>query len=230
MVTVIDEAPDAVTLRLRLGDATGFLPGQYYNVRLAVPGRARPVQRAYSVGSSPAPDPSVIELGIREVPGGLLSPLLVSLRVGERLPVRGPYGRFTWDGRDGGPVLLVGAGSGMVPLMAMIRHAAQRGRRDPVVLVCSASTYPHAFYRDELARLAARHSWLRVVHCITRDPREPRAHYHRRVDKTVLSESLDGIHPHAAYLCGAPAMVESTAEALVGLGVAPGAIWTEKYD
>jgi ferredoxin-NADP reductase len=230
VVAVIDEAPDAVTLRLQLGDATGFLPGQYYNVRLAVPGRTRPVQRAYSVGSSPAPDPSVIDLGIREVPGGLLSPLLVGLRVGEHLSVRGPYGRFTWDGRDGRPVLLVGAGSGMVPLMSMLRHAAHRGRSDPVVLICSAITYSHAFYRDELAGLAARHSWLRVVHCITRDAGELLAHYHRRVDEVVLSESLGGITPHAAYLCGAPAMVEATTEALVGLGVAPGAIWMEKYD
>ncbi len=230
MAEVIDEAPDAVTLRLRLADAAGFLPGQYYNVRLAVPGRPRPVQRAYSVGSSPVPDPSMIDLGIREVPGGLLSPLLVGLRAGDRLSVRGPYGRFTWDGRDGGPVLLVGAGSGMVPLMSMVRHAAQRGRGDPVVLVCSAITYCHAFYREELAALVARHPWLRVVHCITRDPAEPRAHYHRRVDSTVLSESLDGNHPVAAYLCGPPAMVESVAAALVGLGVAPETIWKEKYD
>jgi ferredoxin-NADP reductase len=230
VAAVIDEAPDAITLRLRLGEATGFLPGQYYNVRLAVPGRQRPVQRAYSVGSSPVPDPSVIDLGIREVPGGLLSPPLVGLRVGERLSVRGPYGRFTWDGRDAGPVLLVGAGSGMVPLMSMVRHGAQRGRRDPVVLVCSAITYSHALYRDELAGLASRHPWLQVVHCITRDPAEQRAHYHRRVDSTVLSESLEGNHVVAAYLCGPPAMVETTAEALVGLGLAPGAIWTEKYD
>jgi len=230
VAAVIDEAPDAVTLRLRLDGATGFLPGQYYNVRLAVPGRMRPVQRAYSVGSSPVPDPSVIDLGIREVPGGLISPLLVGLRVGERLPVRGPYGHFTWDGRDSGPVLLVGAGSGMVPLMSMVRYAAERGRHDPVVLVCSSITYSHAFYREELATLAAHHSWLRVVHCITRDPGEPRADYHRRIDKIVLSESMGGSRPHAAYLCGPPAMVDSTAEALVGLGVAPEAIWTEKYD
>ena len=230
MTAVIDEAPDAVTLRLRLADAAGFLPGQYYNVRLAVPGRPRPVQRAYSIGSSPAPDPSLIDLGVREVPGGLLSPRLVSLRAGERLSVRGPYGRFTWDGRDAGPVLLVGAGSGMVPLMSMLRHAAHRGRRDPVVAVCSAVTYSHAFYRDELAELASGHSWLRVVHCITRDPAEPRAHYHRRVDRTVLSESLEGIHPSAAYLCGSPAMVESVAAALVDLDVAPEVIETEKYD
>jgi ferredoxin-NADP reductase len=230
VVAVIEETPDAVTLRLRLGEATGFLPGQYYNVRLAVPGRPRPVQRAYSVGSSPVPDPSMIDLGIREVPGGLLSPLLVGLRAGERLSVRGPYGCFTWNGGDAGPVLLVGAGSGMVPLMSMVRHAAQRGRRDPVVLVCSAITYSHAFYRDELAGLAARHSWLQVVHCITRDSSEPRAHYHRRVDEVVLSESLEGINPHAAYLCGPPAMVEATAEALVGLGLEPEAIRMEKYD
>jgi ferredoxin-NADP reductase len=230
VAAVIDETPDAVTLRLRLGEATGFLPGQYYNVRLAVPGRPRPVQRAYSVGSSPVPDPSVIDLGIREVPGGLLSPVLVGLRVGERLSVRGPYGRFTWDGCDAGPVLLVGGGSGMVPLMSMVRHGAQRGRGDPVVLVCSAATYSHTFYREELAGLASRHPWLQVVHCITRDPSEPRARYHRRVDKTVLSESLEGIHPHAAYLCGPPAMVEAVTAHLVGLGLAPEAIWTEKYD
>ena len=227
---MIDEAPDAVTLRLRLGDAAGFLPGQYYNVRLAVPGRPRPVQRAYSIGSSPAPDPSVIDLGVREVPGGLLSPRLVSLRPGEPLDVRGPYGRFTWDGSDTGPVLLVGAGSGMVPLMSMVRHAAYRGRQDPVVAVCSAITYSHAFYRDELTVLTSGHPWLRVVHCITRDPTEARAHYHRRVDRTVLWESLEGIHPSAAYLCGSPAMVESVAAALVDLGVAPDAIGTEKYD
>jgi ferredoxin-NADP reductase len=104
VTAVIDETPGAVSLRLRPGEATGFLPGH-------------------------------------------------------------PYGRFTWDGRDAGPVLLVGAGSGTVPLMSMIRHAAQRGGGDPVVLVCSAITYSHAFYRAELARLASRHPWLRVVHC-----------------------------------------------------------------
>ncbi len=230
MTAVITEAPDAITLRLKLDVARDFLPGQYYNVRRTPPGRPRPVQRAYSVGSSPVPDPSVIDLGIREVPGGLLSPMLVDLRVGDMLSVRGPYGRFTWDGRDTGPVVLVGAGSGLVPLMSMIRHAARRGRRDPVVLVCSAITYSHAFYRDELAELVSRHSWLRVVHCITRDPDEHRANYHRRVDTTVLAQSLEGINPHAAYLCGSPAMVESTTEALTELGLAREMIRSEKYD
>lgn len=230
VAAVLDEAPDAVTLRFQLERPGGFLPGQYYNVRLALPGRERPVQRAYSVGSSPAPDPSLIDLGIREVPGGLLSPLLVRLDAGRRLSVRGPYGRFTWNGRDEGPALLVGAGSGLVPLMSMVRHAAYQGRQDPVWLICSAVTYQHAFYRDELADLAGEHRWLRLVHCITRDPNERRAHYHRRVDAAVLAETLEAARPCQTYLCGPPAMVESVAAALHLLGVDRHSIATEKYD
>ena len=170
VIEVVEEAPDAVTLRLRLLRTGGFLPGQYYNVRLGVPGRSRPIQRAYSVGSSPLPDPTVIDLGVREVPDGLISPRLVrDLRVGQRLEVRGPSGRFTWTGEDGRPVLLVGAGSGLVPLMAMVRYAVVVGRALPLCLVCSAVTYQHALYREELADLSARYEWLRVVHCVTRD-------------------------------------------------------------
>ena len=74
VIEVLEEAPDAVTLRLRLDETAGFLPGQYYNVRLGVLEDSRTVQRAYSVGSSPLPDPSVIDLGVREVPGGFISP------------------------------------------------------------------------------------------------------------------------------------------------------------
>lgn len=230
MVEVIEEAPDAVTLRLHLSGQGGFLPGQYYNVRLNLPGQPRPIQRAYSVGSSPVPDPSLIDLGVREVPGGLLSPPLAAKRVGERLDVRGPYGKFTWDGENTGPVVLVGAGSGMVPLMSMLRRASARARHDPVIVICSSITYAHAFYRDELAELASRHHWLQLTHCVTRNPSEPRARYHQRIDRRVLSSCLGDVTPRAAYLCGPPAMVESVAEALADLGVAPEATWKEKYD
>jgi len=231
VVEVIDEAPDAVTLRLQLAETSGFLAGQYYNVRLGVPGRPRPVQRAYSVGSSPAPDASVIDLGVRAVPGGLVSPRLVGdLSAGQYLCVRGPYGRFTWTRDDPGAVLLVGAGSGLVPLMSMLRYAVVSGRTEPVWLVCSATTYDHAFYREELALLAASEPWLGVTHCVTRNPTEPRATYHRRVDREVLAEVLGGALPARAYLCGPPAMVDAVAAALGEFGVDPGAVFTEKYD
>ena len=232
MVEILVEAPDAVTLRLELVDCVdGFLPGQYYNVRFDVPGRSRPVQRAYSVGSSPVPDPSTIDLGVREVPGGLISPRLVrDRRVGQHLEVRGPAGRFTWTGQDDQPVLLVGAGSGVVPLMAMIRYAVAVGREIPMCMVCSAITYEHALYREELTRLSSEHDWLQVIHCVTRDTTEPRANYHRRIDREMLAELFDGHVPPQGYVCGPPVMVTGVEDALIDLGVDPTRIHSEKYD
>jgi ferredoxin-NADP reductase len=228
---IIEEAPDAVTLRLGLARSVEFLPGQYYNVRLSIPGHPRPVQRAYSIGSSPLPNPSIIDLGVREVPDGMISPRLVrELRVGEEIEVRGPSGRFTWTGDDGRAVLLVGAGSGLVPLVAMIRYAVAARLEVPICLVCSASTYAHALYRDELSRLAAQHGWLEVVHCITRDGAEPRASYHRRIDQDLLADVLDGHIPPQAFLCGPPEMVDVAAAALINLGSDPEGIRSEKYD
>ena len=231
VVGVLEEAPDAVTLRLRLDEGEPFLPGQYYNVRLPVPGRERPVQRAYSIGSSPLPDPALIDIGVRELPGGLISPRLVKdLPVGSHLAMRGPAGRFTWTGSPD-PVLLVGAGSGLVPLMSMVRFAVFTARKSPMWLVCSAITYDHAFYRGELDRLASEQPWLRVIHCVTRDADEHRASYRRRIDASILAEVLDGERPASAYLCGPPAMVEQVAADLSAtLRMSPEVIHTEKYD
>jgi len=231
VLDIIEEAPDAITLRLRLEESTGFLPGQYYNVRLTVPGRSGPVQRAYSVGSSPVPDPSIIDLGVREVPGGLVSPRLVGdLAEGDRVEVRGPVGRFTWTTEDGGPVLLVGAGSGVVPLMSMIRYAVAADLDIPMRLVCSSSNFDYAFYHRDLVDLAERLSWLKVVHTFTRDPFDPRASHHRRIDQTMVAEAVAEQFPGRAYICGPPTMVEDVQKWLTELGVNPAAVLVEKYD
>ncbi|MGH9065149.1 MAG: FAD-binding oxidoreductase [Acidimicrobiales bacterium] len=228
---LIVEAPDAVTLRLRLERPSGFLPGQYYNLRLAVPGRPRPVQRAYSVGSSPFPEPSVIDLGVKEVGEGLVSPRLVrDVSPGESLEVRGPAGRFCWTEEDGGPLLLVGVGSGVVPLMAIIRYGASRGLDVPMALLCSASDFDHALYHEDLARLAETCPWLEVLHSFTRDPGDPRAAHHRRIDAAMLEDALGVGGPRLAYLCGPPAMVDDVTGWLVELGLDPTQIRTEKYD
>ncbi|PZS22822.1 MAG: oxidoreductase [Acidimicrobiales bacterium] len=231
VIEVIDQTPDAVTLRLRLPEPTEFLPGQYYNVRLAAAGRTRPVQRSYSVSSSPFPDASVIDLGIREIPDGLVSPRLVrGLSSGDRVDVRGPAGRFTWTEADGGPLLLVGAGSGVVPLVSIVRYAAASALTIPMRLVCSSVNFESALYREDLARLADSCGWLEVVQSFTRDPDDLRAGHHRRVDRAMLAEALDGQFPRWVYLCGPPLMVEATGNWLVDLGVDPGAIRCEKYD
>jgi len=114
-----------VTLRLQLSKTSGFVAGQYCHVRLDLAGRPEPIQRSYSVASAPQPDPFVIDLGIKETPGGLISPRLVrEFGLGSRLEVRVPTGRFTWTGDDREPVLLAGTASGVVSLMSMIRFAA----------------------------------------------------------------------------------------------------------
>jgi ferredoxin-NADP reductase len=223
VVEVVQEAPDAVTLRLALEVETEFLPGQYYNIRLATAGRTRPVQRAYSIASSPVPDASVIDLGVREVPDGLVSPRLVrDLSAGDRVEVRGPAGRFTWTEQDGGPVLLVGAGSGVVPLVS--------GLHVPMCLVCSSASFEDALYHDDLERLVEECSWLQVVHSFTQDPNDPRGAYHRRIDRALLAEVLHGQTPRCAYLCGPPAMVENVAGWLGEFGLDSSRVHTEKYD
>ena len=231
VLDIIEEAPDAITLRLRLEEPAGFLPGQYYNVRLLVPNRSGPVQRAYSVGSSPVPDPSIIDLGVREVPGGLVSPRLVGdLAAGDRVEVRGPVGRFTWTTDDGGPVLLVGAGSGVVPLMSMIRYAVAADLDVPMRLVCSSSNFDYAFYHRDLSYLSERFSWLKVVHTFTRDPLDPRASHHRRIDQIMIAEVVAERFPRRTYICGPPTMVEDVQKWLTELGVDPTTVLVEKYD
>jgi ferredoxin-NADP reductase len=231
VLDVIEEAPDAITLRLRLEESDGVLPGQYYNVRLLVPNRSGPVQRAYSVGSSPVPDPSIIDLGVREVPGGLVSPRLVGdLVAGHRVEVRGPVGRFTWTADDGGPVLLVGAGSGVVPLMSMIRYAVAADLDVTMRLVCSSSNFDYAFYHRDLSYLSEQFGWLKVVHTFTRDPLDPRASHHRRIDQIMIDEVVAEQFPRRTYICGPPAMVDDVQKWLTELGVDPATVLVEKYD
>jgi ferredoxin-NADP reductase len=231
LIEIIEETRGAVTLRLRLEESLGFLPGQYYNVRLTPPGRTGSVQRAYSVASSPVPDSLTIEIGVREVPGGLISPRLVrGLDVGDLVQVRGPVGRFTWTAKDGGPVLLVGAGSGVVPLMSMIRYAEESGLDVPMRLVSSSSDFDHAFYHSDLTDLVDRNSWLEVVHTFTRDSSDLRATHHRRIDHSMVAEAVDGLFPARAYICGPPAMVEDVQRWLGELGVDPDRVRVEKYD
>lgn len=231
VLEVIEEAPDAITLRLRLEESDGFLPGQYYNVRLLVPNRPGPVQRAYSVGSSPLPDPSIIDLGVREVPGGLVSPRLVrNLAAGDRVEVRGPVGRFTWTTDEGGPVLLVGAGSGVVPLMSMIRYAVAADLDVAMRLVCSSSNFDYSFYHRDLSSLSERFAWFKVVHTFTQDSLDPRASHHRRIDQIMIAEVVAEQFPRRTYICGPPTMVEDVQKWLTELGVDPATVLVEKYD
>lgn len=228
---IIVETPETSSLRIRLPEPKPYLPGQYYNIRIPIEGRPRPIQRAYSIGSSPYPDYGLIEVGVREMEGGLVSPVLVrSTPVGSELEVRGPYGTFTWTEEQDGPILLVGAGSGVVPLMAIIRYAVVKELEVEMHLLFSSKSEEYVIYREELDRLTSHHSWLTVSHTYTRDPENPSARFHRRIDGDMVDEVYKDSQAKVAYICGPPSMVEDAETMLLERGMDPSRIRTEKYD
>lgn len=189
VVATEPSASQTTTLRLRLPEIPAVLPGQYYLIRLVIDAPPGIVEQAYSVSSSPYPPTPEIEIAVREVPGGRVSPHLVhDVRVGDRLYVRGPFGFLTWTEKDGGPLVLIGAGSGVAPLMSIVRYAAARRAAVPMTVLCSSRDRPAVFLRHALEALDRDQPWLSVAHTFTRSPGDPYARYHRRIDAAMIDE------------------------------------------
>ncbi|MBO0732398.1 MAG: hypothetical protein J2P57_24260, partial [Acidimicrobiaceae bacterium] len=153
------------------------------------------------------------------------------LRPGDRIELRGPIGGyFVWTEGSGGPLLLVGGGSGVVPLMAMLRHRAATGSEVPARLLLSSRTQADVIYRDELERLAAAGPGLEVVHTLTRSSPPGWSGFTRRIDGAMLREVAWGPEQRPlAYVCGPTPLVESVAAALVEQGHEPGRVRTERF-
>ncbi len=227
MVEVITETPRVKTIAFDVASWPGHRPGQHVDIRLTAEDGYQ-AQRSYSIAS--APGGSRVELTIERLDDGEVSPYLVDeLRPGDPIDLRGPVGGyFVWEPAQGGPLLLVGGGSGVVPLMAMIR--AREGSRSDVDtrLLFSSRGWDDIIYRDELDRLTG--DGLLVVHTLTRSQPVGWDGYARRVDDEMLTAL--GPDPTAlprVYVCGPTTFVEAVAEALVGLGHEPQAIKTERF-
>jgi|tagenome__1003787_1003787.scaffolds.fasta_scaffold20985136_10 ferredoxin-NADP reductase len=225
---VVDETPRARTVALDVPDWPGHRAGQHVDLRLTADDGYQ-AQRSYSVASAPELD--TLELTVELVDDGEVSPYLVEeLRPGDEFEVRGPIGgHFAWSVDDGGPLLLVGGGSGVVPLMSMLRHRAARGSTIDAHVLVSARSAEDALYRDELAALEPR-AGLHVAWTFTRTPPPGWKGWHRRVDGAML-ETL-GPGPGAApraFVCGPTPFVEHVAELLVGAGHRPRDIHTERF-
>jgi ferredoxin-NADP reductase len=232
VVEVIRETDDATTLRCRLDGPVDFVAGQYFNLRLPVAGRPRPAIRTYSMSSSPFPASATVDLTVKETIGGLVSPVLVrDTAVGTVVDLDGPFGAFTWDETDGGPLLLVGAGSGIVPLMAILRYQEARQLEVPTSLLYSSRDRAHVIFATALERMRRRCPWLRVTHTLTMDDDDRCAAYHRHVDRQMLAE-VAGDDPGAllAYVCGPPPFVHDVETMLLDLGVASPRIRIEDWD
>jgi ferredoxin-NADP reductase len=224
----IPETAQAVTVRLDVPDWPGHRAGQHVDVRLTAED-GYSAQRSYSIAS--APENEQLELTIVRIDDGEVSPYLCTeLDVGDQLELRGPIGGyFVWDGDDTRPVLLAGGGSGVVPLMAMLRHHAAIGSQAAMHLVYSARTLADVLYRDELDKLND-DPHRTVTFTLTREPSRRWDGRRGRVDADLLDESgwPPADRPHC-FVCGPTPFVETAADALVGLGHDPLNVKTERF-
>jgi ferredoxin-NADP reductase len=225
---VRDETPRAKTLVLDVPGWPGHVAGQHVDVRLTAEDGYQ-AQRSYSIAT--APEDPVVALTVERLEDGEVSEYLAGeLRAGDQLELRGPVGgHFTWSAERGGPLLLVGGGSGLVPLMAMLRHRAARGSTVDARLLVSARRWEDVLYRDELAALAAGDG-LVTHYTLTREQPSGWEGDARRVD----AEMLAGVGPPAdagpkVFVCGPTPFVEQVADALVDLGHPPRAIHAERF-
>ena len=206
------------------------IAGQHLVVRLTAPdGYA--AQRSYSIASSPAA--RSVELVIEKFEDGEVSPFFHEVvQPGDAVDVRGPLGgHFVWRPEDGGPLLLVAGGSGMAPLMAMVRAWRDAASATPVLLLLSARGWDDLAFRDELIALQARTPLFSFVAATTREATRREGDLGRRFDGPALQAALRqwGHAPQHAYVCGANRFVEAMATGLLEAGVAAARIRTERY-
>jgi ferredoxin-NADP reductase len=223
------ETGRVATLALEVPGWDGHLPGQHLDVRLTAED-GYTAERAYSIAS--APGGQRVELAVERIDDGEVSPYLTQeLRQGDQLELRGPVGGyFVWEPGRGGPLLLVGGGSGVVPLMAMLRHRAATGSQVPARLLYSSRSLDDVIFREELERLAAAGDGLTVTHALTRAQPPGWTGYARRIDAVMLEEVgwRPGERP-LAYVCGPTRLVEAVAGQLVALGHDPARVRTERF-
>jgi ferredoxin-NADP reductase len=228
VTSLVDETPRAKTIGLDVPGWTGHAAGQHVDVRLTAPDNYQ-TQRSYSIAS--APEDRGLALTVERIDDGEVSPYLTQeLRVGDELELRGPIGgHFTWHTEDGGPLLLIAGGSGLVPLMAMARHRAAHASQVDARLLISARSPEDVFYRDELEALV-QDGGLAVHYTFTRHTPADWAGFARRVD----GEMLWTVGPTPSqrpriYVCGPTAFVERADDLLVELGHDPSAIRSERF-
>jgi len=240
VTTVVDsvpETPRARTLVLDVPGWPGHRAGQHVDVRLTAEDGYQ-AQRSYSIAS--APESARVALTVERLDDGEVSPYLTDeLRAGDRLELRGPIGGyFVWDVALAGPLLLVAGGSGIVPLMAMLRHraaalataGADARHSEPARLLYSCRKWDEVIYRDELARLVEGDPTLDVTLTLTREAPAGWTGLRRRIDRMMLAEvAWPPPERPNVFVCGPTPLVEAVAAALVELGHDPARVKTERF-
>lgn len=222
---VIDETARVRTIVLDVPDWNGHRAGQHLDVRLTAEDGYR-AEREYSIASAPG---EPVAITVERLDDGEVSPYLTEeLRAGDAVELRGPVGGyFVWDPEDGGPLLLVAGGSGIVPLRAMLRHRLLAGSDVPTRLLYSSRSLEDVIYREELERVDG---GVEVVHTLTRRQPPGWSGHARRVDATLLAEVAWPVYEDPlVFVCGSTSFVETVASGLVELGYRPERVKTERF-
>jgi ferredoxin-NADP reductase len=233
VVEIRQETRGVKSLILDVPHWTAHLAGQRVDVRLTAEDGYQ-AQRSYSIASPP--EDKRLMLTVERIEDGEVSPYLIDeLSVGDQLELRGPIGGyFVWDANDprsdGAPLFLVAGGSGIAPLMAMIRHRANAAQKVPTRLLYSSRSFEDIIYREELDHFTRNDPSLRVIHALTRRQPENWTGYSRRIDRSMLAETgFPAAENPLIFVCGSTALVETVATYLLELGYEPERIRTERF-
>lgn len=211
----------------------GHKAGQHCDIRLTSE-TGYQAQRSYSIANAPGVGSTTVEFGIQILDNGEVSPYLFALAVGDKVEIKGPLGgHFVWDTTMPGPLVLIAGGSGIVPLMSMLReHITQIKNTDrKIVLLVSARTKNKIPYYAELEEYRQRYSNIHIVYTLTEESPKDWTGYTRRVDKVMLTEITAGLLDKMpmTYICGPTGFVEAIANTLVEMGLNPHEIKTERF-
>ncbi len=231
VTSIVEQTAAVKSFFLKPPQWRGFIAGQHVDVRLTAPDGYQ-AQRSYSIGSAPGGE--TIELAVEKLDDGEVSPFFHDVvQPGDTIEMRGPIGgHFNWRPEDGGPILLVGGGSGVVPLVAMLRHRAAVAPTVKMILIYSARRFDEVIFRDELMAHAAKDDFFQLALTLTREPSAIPGHRLGRVDRAFIGEVLGRFgaeRPRLTFVCGATAFVEVASMFLLEAGLPFHSIRTERY-
>ena len=229
VTNLVQETARVATLVVEVPEWAGHLAGQHVDVRLTAEDGYQ-AQRSYSIASAPE-DPG-LAITVERLEGGEVSPYLAGeVRVGDQIELRGPIGGFfVWRAATAEPVLLVAGGSGIVPLMAMLRHRSRVQGAAPARLLYSSRGIEDVIYREELDALATADAGLTVAHALTRSQPAGWRGYARRIDGEMLGEIAWPVSDRpSVFICGPTSFVEAAASLLVAAGYNSSWIKTERF-
>jgi ferredoxin-NADP reductase len=231
ILEVVVRTPAIKSFFIRLSETFDFTAGQHVDVRLTAP-NGYTAMRSYSIASAPSGS-DVIELAIERLADGEVSPFFHDVaQAGDTIELRGPLGgHFLWPGLSDKPVLLIGAGSGVVPLMAMIRYRNASTEPVPVALLLSSRTWDDVLFRDELIDHERSLPDFALALALTREPSTRRTDFSRRIDARMVADVAARlpVPPGCAFVCGSSAFVDIAADTALALGLNARAIKTERY-